>query len=150
MRKHGVLEQSPLTSAWLAGLAAGVVRGCLESPADLVKTRLQLGIPWWNGSFAQGFCSTCARTGCCIGTFWCVFEASREMRAALPPVVSDFAAGGLCSVFAWAVIFPVDTIKSRIQGGGPEASGMCKQASAILTRSGPLGFYAGFGPGLLR
>ena len=44
-----------------------------------------------------------------------LFEKSRGWRDTLPPILGNFAGGGLCSVGAWALIFPLDTVKSTIQ-----------------------------------
>jgi len=150
LRERHILDGSPLVVAFVAGMAGGVMRGCLETPSELVKTRLQLGEPWRSAQLLRGLQSTCLRTGCVIGTYWALFEATRAWRAALPPLLSDFAAGGLCSVAAWALFYPLDTIKSLIQADGMRHLGMVEALRLILRRSGVGGLYSGLRPGLLR
>eukprot|EP00966_Prymnesium_polylepis_P113163 2617184-Prymnesium_polylepis.1 len=126
------------------------MRGCLETPAELIKTRLQLGSAWGATLLLRGLFSTCLRNGCVIGLYWVLFEASKAAREAyLPPVASSFAAGGGCSVLAWAAIYPLDTATSCIQAS-PAPVGVLQQLATIYRASGVRGWYAGLGPGLAR
>ncbi|CAK0881302.1 unnamed protein product, partial [Prorocentrum cordatum] len=50
--------------------AGGAARGCLEAPAELVKTRQQVGAPWGRGALLRGAWSTCLRTSSAVGCFW--------------------------------------------------------------------------------
>jgi hypothetical protein len=52
-----------------------------------------------------------------IGFYWVLYEASKPARSSLPPVLNNFVAGGVCSVGAWALTYPLDTAKLRIQAG---------------------------------
>jgi len=146
--RHKLLTSSPVLLAFIAGAAGGVMRGSLETPAELVKTRLQLGYSWRGGHLLRGLGSTTLRTGAVIGVYWALVEASRGLRAPLSPALSNFAAGGICSIAAWALIYPLDTAKSCIQAGSD--LGILDTLVLIYKRSGVAGLYAGIGAGLLR
>ena len=135
------------------GACGGAMRGCLEAPFELIKTRQQLGVAWGPQSLFIGVGSACLRTAAVIGFFWLIFEASVDMRARLPPPLADFVGGGVCSVLAWAVIYPLDTAKSRIQGWDSQKGGgrgVVRELAAIYRARGILGWYRGLRAGLLR
>jgi hypothetical protein len=62
------------------------------------------------------------------------------------PAVQSFLAGGGCSVVAWAAVFPLDVIKSRVQSGGAfvQNSGEAVGAGAA-SRSGAPSSVTNFG-----
>ena len=152
LKSHNLLKGQPLLAAFLGGAVGGAMRGCLETPAELLKTRMQLGNTWSIQSLsmlARGLYSTCLRNACVIGLFWVAFEATRETRAHLPPLAANFIGGGGCSVLAWAAVFPLDTAKSVIQAGGGSTS-VSTQLLLIYREHGLAGWYRGIGAGLAR
>ncbi|EOD09889.1 hypothetical protein EMIHUDRAFT_257909 [Emiliania huxleyi CCMP1516] len=117
LRAHGLLEERPLAAALLGGAVGGAMRGCLETPAELVKTRLQLQSAWSLPLLLRGLSSTVFRNAAMIGLFWAAFEASAPLRSRLPPLAASFVGGGGCSVLAWAAAFPLDTANVVAQLG---------------------------------
>jgi solute carrier family 25 carnitine/acylcarnitine transporter 20/29 len=153
LRSRHLFESMPLVLAFVAGAFGGAMRGCLEAPFELVKTRQQLGATWSPRSLFVGMHSACLRTAAVIGTFWLVFEASAGGRALLPPLLADFVGGGMCSVIAWALIYPLDTAKSRIQGRVEHDGarrGVISELAALRRVHGMAGWYRGIEAGLLR
>lgn len=149
---HRLLVSQPLVAAFLGGMVGGAMRGCLETPAELLKTRMQTGGSWSLASASlllRGLGSTCLRNACVIGLFWVAFEASRDTRAVLPPLAANFVGGGGCSVLAWAAIYPLDTAKSVIQAGGGSTS-VARTLLRIYRERGLAGWYQGMGAGLTR
>lgn len=59
------------------------------------------------------------------------------------------AAGGAAGVAMWIPVFPIDTIKSRLQSaeGRPTVSGVVK---GVYANGGVRAFFPGFGPALAR
>ena len=52
------------------------MRGCVETPAELLKTRLQVGAGLGSASLLlRGLRSTCLRNAAAIGLFWLAYEA---------------------------------------------------------------------------
>lgn len=151
-KTNHVLDNAPLAVAFLGGVVGGVLRGCAETPAELIKTRQQLGLPWTPSALLLGLRSTCVRNAWVIGLYWVFFEASRPARNVLPPVLNNFVAGGLCSVGAWAIVYPLDTAKLRIQAGQglSGGGGVVSELGAIYRSSGVRGLYRGIGSGLTR
>ena len=151
LQTRHLLETQPLLAAFLGGVVGGVMRGCLETPAEFVKTRLQVGTSWHLPLLLQGLSSTMLRNACMIGLFWSTFEATADARARLPPMLSSFVGGGACSVIAWAAAYPLDTAKSVIQASPAGATPTVPQALArIMREQGVLGWYAGLSAGLMR
>ncbi|KAG8458070.1 hypothetical protein KFE25_012730 [Diacronema lutheri] len=152
LRARHILDNAPLAVAFLGGAVGGVLRGCAETPAELVKTRQQLGLPWTSTSLLLGLRSTCVRNAWLLGLYWVLFEATRPARAGLPPVVDSFVAGGMCSVGAWALVYPLDTAKLRIQAGKSvhPGGGVGAELAAVYRASGVRGLYRGLGSGLAR
>mmetsp|Transcript_45032 Transcript_45032/g.145202 ORF Transcript_45032/g.145202 Transcript_45032/m.145202 type:complete len:211 (+) Transcript_45032:708-1340(+) len=138
LRAHGLLEERPLAAALLGGAVGGAMRGCLETPAELVKTRLQLQSAWSLPLLLRGLSSTVFRNAAMIGLFWAAFEASAPLRSRLPPLAASFVGGGGCSVLAWAAAFPLDTAKSCIQAGGGSTS-VVAQLGRIYSERGIAG-----------
>jgi len=152
MQARGILDGAPLVVSFAAGACGGAMRGCLEAPIELIKIRQQLGAPWSLRSLTVGVGSACLRTASVIGFFWLIFDASAAWRALLPPALADFVGGGLCSVLAWALVYPLDTAKSRIQGradAGP-GGGVFAELAALRRSHGVSAWYRGIKAGLLR
>ena len=152
LRSRDLLRSEPLVAAFLGGVVGGAMRGFLETPAELLKTRMQTSGTWSLTSASlllRGLGSTCLRNSCVIGLFWVAFEASRDARAVLPPIAANFVGGGGCSVLAWAAIYPLDTAKSVIQAGGGSTS-VAHTLMRIYRDQGLAGWYKGMGAGLAR
>uniref|UniRef100_A0A7S4FAT1 ADP,ATP carrier protein n=1 Tax=Chrysotila carterae TaxID=13221 RepID=A0A7S4FAT1_CHRCT len=130
------------------GAVGGVMRGFLETPAEFIKTRQQLGFGWQYSSVLRGLGATCLRTSAVIGVYFMLFEASRGLFALFPVSLSNFASGGICSIGAWALVYPLDTAKSRIQAGSE--FGIVGTLVKVFREAGIAGLYAGMGAGLLR
>ena len=66
------------------------------------------------------------------------------------PWVTAFA-GGIAGVSYWASIFPLDTVKSKIQvSDNAKSEGVVNTALSILRRGGVRAFYSGVAPCLVR
>ncbi|RUS31220.1 mitochondrial carrier domain-containing protein, partial [Jimgerdemannia flammicorona] len=68
--------------------------------------------------------------------------------------LTHFLAGGLCGIFCWLVVFPIDLVKSVIQKEAmhphPTHDSIPVVVREILARSGYRGFYRGLGVTLMR
>ncbi|KAL4703033.1 hypothetical protein ACJJTC_000478 [Scirpophaga incertulas] len=125
----------PNSESLLAHGTAGAVSGFLQSfvlsPIELVKTRLQLakpgdGMP--NGTLAgvryifrtggfralyRGLGITIARDSPALAIYFTTYEIlSRGDKSA----ANVFFAGGVAGILSWVIMYPLDVIKSRIQG----------------------------------
>lgn len=73
-------------------------------------------------------------------------ELGRPGSLSLPAVC---VAGGAAGVAMWSAVFPVDTIKSRLQSaeGRPTLGGVVRD---LYGRGGVKAFFPGFGPAMVR
>lgn len=73
-------------------------------------------------------------------------ETGKASELSLPAVM---AAGGAAGIAMWIPVFPIDTIKSRLQTaeGNPTISGVI---SGIYKNGGWKAFFPGFGPAIAR
>lgn len=109
-------------------------------------------------SVFRGSAMTLARDGPGSAAYFAVYEYVKRSLSpkdkdgnatgelSLPAVMT---AGGAAGVAMWIPVFPVDTIKSRIQTaeGNPTISGVIK---SVYRSGGIKAFFPGFGPALAR
>merc|ERR1719491_2021706 len=113
------------------------MRGCVETPAELAKTRLQVGAGIGSASLLlRGLRSTCLRNAAVIGLFWVAYEASAARRAALLPTLAAFVGGGGCSVRARpppsGTTWRLSTASTACAAGTPGwARGYCAPSSPM-------------------
>lgn len=114
-----------------AGFAAGMLQSFACAPVELVKTRQQLakfGDPMpqgaWSGAryilrtsgvkgLFRGLGITMVRDGPAFAIYFASYEA---MTRGDQSVMRVFTAGGLAGMFSWVVLYPIDVVKSRLQG----------------------------------
>lgn len=114
-----------------AGAAAGMLQSFACSPVELVKTRQQLacagdGMP--SGAWAGA--RHIVRTGGCRALFrglsvtmtrdcpaFAIYFTSYEvMTRGNQSVMRVFMGGGIAGMLSWALLYPIDVVKSRFQG----------------------------------
>lgn len=114
-----------------AGFTAGMLQSFACAPVELVKTRQQLAkagdpIPQsaWSGTryilktggvkgLFRGLGITMARDGPAFTIYFTAYEA---MTRGDQSVMKVFMAGGLAGMLSWVVLYPIDVVKSRLQG----------------------------------
>jgi len=160
-------DAPPLTFAGHAalGAAAGVASATAICPAEVVKCTMQAGaaaggarggaaaaaaaIARAGGARAlfRGLGPLLARDVPLNGVMFAVQDAAARALAALPEGPRAALAGGLAGAVAWAAVFPLDTIKSRVQarGGGARAA-----LAAALAGGGARGLYRGLSAAVAR
>lgn len=101
---------------------------------------------------------TLARDGPGSAAYFATYEYTKR---ALSPKNADgkptgelsltavLTAGGLAGIAMWTTIFPIDTVKSRLQGaeGRPTISGTI---GGLYRAGGVKAFFPGFGPAISR
>jgi solute carrier family 25 thiamine pyrophosphate transporter 19 len=98
-----------------------------------------------------------------MGLFFASYEALKISLAelAMPFGSGDAAAGMLASVFAKTAVFPLDTVRKRLQVQGPTRmryvhrnipvyEGVVKTVRAIMRKEGRRGLYRGLGVSLVK
>lgn len=115
----------------VAGASAGLMQSFICAPVELVKTRQQLansGEAMPKGAWAgarhifriggfkalfRGLGITVARDSPAFAIYFASYEA---MTRGDQSPLRVFAAGGLAGALSWVLLYPIDVVKSRLQG----------------------------------
>lgn len=155
-----------------AGAAAGPLAALISTPFEMIKTQQQLR----RASVAMGSWQTARhllafhgiralyightvnsiREVVFLGTYFGVYEHVKSaFTDLLPAKIAVPLAGGLAGAVGWFVSFPLDNIKSNIQGTAIQADRVVRKRSLqvfadILRVKGLSGLYTGVLPSVLR
>ena len=163
----------------LAGGLVGPLSALISTPFEMVKTQMQLNIKT-NVTNMSGRSSSSTyhayklvklhgfrvlysghgvntvREVVFLATYFTVYENIRAFCSQqLPPMMSVPFAGGFSGAVGWLVSFPLDCIKSNIQGAvyaqrGDRPLSAIVVMKQLLKVNGVLGLYAGVIPSLVR
>ncbi|KTW30455.1 uncharacterized protein T551_01738 [Pneumocystis jirovecii RU7] len=102
-------------------------------------------------SLFRGGCLTFARDGPGSAIYFGVYEATK--RYMMPDdsklsIGTTIMAGGLSGVAMWSIMFPIDTIKSTIQGS--DNISFRSACTTLYRQGGIFRFFPGFVPAILR
>jgi len=99
-------------SAFLTGL----IEGFVYTPLEVIKTQKQLGIPIKLNCSLQSLypCMLRESIGNCIYFTSYFYAKDKLLELDYSSNISILTAGGISGVCYWALIFPLDTIKSRM------------------------------------
>jgi solute carrier family 25 carnitine/acylcarnitine transporter 20/29 len=165
----------PLDLVCRCGFVAGLANVPVVVPIELLKINAQIqtkaATGFWSGPFViakeivrrdgiaglwRGAPITVLRDVPSFGVYFWVYEASREwMHPGCRQDDSDNAitvltAGGLAGVFSWAVCYPADIVKTKLQGDPRAYRGIVHCVSVIMQKQGVGGFFVGIAPSLMR
>uniref|UniRef100_A0AC34FDK4 Uncharacterized protein n=1 Tax=Panagrolaimus sp. ES5 TaxID=591445 RepID=A0AC34FDK4_9BILA len=160
-----------------AGALAGVFITVITVPGERIKCILQVqsmgnSSVKYNGpldlvtklykeggirSIYRGTAATLIRDIPASGAYLSVYEflkkkfAGESKERSLSPLAT-LAAGGFAGIANWSVCIPADVVKSRLQTApeGKYPNGMRDVIREILQHEGPIGFFRGFAPVMLR
>uniref|UniRef100_A0A7S0CVV9 Mitochondrial carrier protein n=1 Tax=Amorphochlora amoebiformis TaxID=1561963 RepID=A0A7S0CVV9_9EUKA len=122
-----------------------IFRGPIDAMRSIFK---EYGV---RGYF-QGFSATLLRDSVGYGLYFFFFVTlcqSMTRRGEETGHVATFLAGGFGGMATYAVCYPLDTVKSRIQSSRTPLS-LFSTTKELWGRHGLTGFYRGLGPTLLR
>mmetsp|Transcript_40759 Transcript_40759/g.93820 ORF Transcript_40759/g.93820 Transcript_40759/m.93820 type:complete len:398 (+) Transcript_40759:42-1235(+) len=78
------------------------------------------------------------------------FVAVRKKATGMPSLFSHALTGTFGSILAEVILFPIDTIKLRVQTAAKDGGGVVETALQILRESGPMGLYAGLSGAIFK
>lgn len=168
----------PLTHVVAAALLTAPVYCAFVCPVDVVKCRLQVQVEastaaavHYRGALhcllhtartegaaglLRGYTATVCMRWVGLPCYFVTYDgAKRALLAAggddALTTTTVLAAGGLAGTVFWAVSFPLDTIKTRLQAGGEGTSrAILPVVRQLLQEGGVRAFYSGFLPCVLR
>ena len=152
----------------VGAVAAASARTAVETPLELIKVRRMLKQPWMTGSgvsslfsvkqimeLYKGSSATLARSTGMLVTFFTLIDYTQRYFpvAIATPVVGPFIKGGMCTTIGWAVAWPAEVVKSRVQGdttGALANKSTVSLIAQVARTEGLRGLYRGFAPGACR
>lgn len=179
---HGETVPSIMALSSLSGAASGAFIAILSCPLELVKIQRQLeqmiaressvapvkeSSTSWSaaqhivqrkgifGLWSGLRCHTARET---LGTsiYFGTYETAKRVLSGTGESgpMTHLAAGGLCGVFSWLVVFPVDLVKSRLQKDvmmpQPKYTSISACVKDVLQHEGARGLYRGLNVTLIR
>ncbi len=170
-------ENMSLPQVFFSGAASGFAVAHVLTPVELIKCKMQIQTKGWTGAVYRGplhcavsivksqgplalfhgYQSTVFReipgNIAWFGAYETVIRAltpAGQKRDSLPPYYPAIA-GALGGIGYWCSMFPIDTVKSRIQSGVASSGGSFSSVFLkILSTEGLRGLYAGMGITLAR
>lgn len=174
-------EPPSYKSVALAGIGAGTIQTAILTPVELVKIRLQVntarkstsssdkigpikeakGIIQREGlkGLYRGLGITVLRDAPAHGVYFWTYEYSREWlhpgcrKGAEESLLTMLTAGGCAGVASWIVCYPLDVVKSRLQGQGdasPKYTGIVDCFKKSVQEEGLPVLWRGLGTAVAR
>lgn len=166
-----------LLPVFFGGCAGGFAQSLAQSPAELLKVRMQLSghthTPSarsliYEGGLSRGLAATLWRDVLPHGVWFASYDLAKThlqqryaasaptavdaTAAAAPPplpVASQLSAGAFAATVAWLVGYPFDVIKTRCQMAGSSGT-LIGAARGLLAEGGISAFYVGLSLKLAR
>jgi solute carrier family 25 carnitine/acylcarnitine transporter 20/29 len=156
----------------IAGCTSGFFASIVSTPFELVKIQMQLNHGKDNikiqnsastaysiinkyglSSLYRGHKINTIREMVFLATYFGMYEHTKSLFSSnLPTNISIVIAGGLSGSIGWIISFPLDCIKSQIQGSAIQSSplGIIKSFKYVIDTKGILGIYRGLHVSVVR
>ena len=137
----------------LAGLFASTVRSLIETPLELAKVRKQVNSTWQFRHLYSGFFVTWLR---CQGLMNTYFITVDTLRRHYPDIFAStflgpFLISGCAATLGWWVVWPLEHMKSQIQGEYGRKQSLGGRIRLVMReRGGFFALYRGLAPGTIR
>lgn len=137
----------------LGGVASGLARAALETPLDYWKIRRQVVRDMQYREALSGLRVTMLSRALLLPIFFIYMDKTRPYRELTfgTHALGTFFFTGFCATAAWWTIWPLEYMKSQIQGGyGEQNLPLLQRLAGVVRERGFLGLYRGLGPGSAR
>ena len=152
-------EKSIFHNAAISGALVGVTTTFIESPMDLAKTQMQIDkkltlthiLKNTNlKTFYRGFWPTMIRNIPASGLYFGIYDHLYNYYKTIDrPLYGSLVAGAMAGFMCWSTTYPLDNIKTRIQGDclkNPKYKGMVECIKKTSFKS----MFSGFIPCMVR
>ena len=137
----------------VGGVLGATARAIIETPLEYVKVRRQTQQNWKLRHIYTGFGVTWCRTIGLMCTFFILVDSGRRHAPEVfaTPLVGPFLTSGVAATAGWWVIWPLEYMKSQVQGSyGKNQSVISRMRTVVRERGGFFALYRGLGPGTIR
>ena len=153
----------PVWVSLAAGAIAGAVSRTATAPIDRIKTMMQIDASRGAPLVARSILASDGALGFWRGNFANVLKIAPESGvkflaygllkarfcedASSPTTLERFVSGGIAGAIAQAVIYPLETVKTRmaLSTGGSEYSSVANTVRRVLQHEGWRGLFGGLG-----
>jgi len=135
------------------GLVASTARAIIETPLEYAKVRRQTKQVWYFKDLYKGFGVTWCRTLGLMTTYFILIDSMRRNMSEQfkAPLIGPFLASGIAATTAWWLVWPLENMKSQVQGAyGKDMPTWKRLQLAYTDRGGVRGLYRGIVPGSIR
>jgi len=130
-----------------SSLVGGTLRVVIESPIEYMKVMRQTRKNWVLRDCYRGWNWQLARTTSLLMPIFCIIDYCRRKTTLMNSLLGNFCVVGGASGASYALVFPLETLKSLAQTGVPHPSASLKERMHFL--GGVKGLYRGMIPGCL-
>ena len=136
----------------IGSLGGGTVRALIETPLEYAKICRQTLQSWKLQHVYKGFGITWCRSVGLLCTFFIIYDSTRRFYPNLltRPILGPFLMGGVAATMAWWIVWPLEYMKSQVQGGYGKDLPVWKRIVVVRERGGVFALYRGIVPGTIR
>ena len=137
----------------IGGIASGIARATFETPIDYWKIRRQVVKKMNYQEALSGLKVTMIGRMILLPVFFIYLDKAKPYKTQFfgeSPLGNIFY-GGACATAAWWTIWPLEYMKSQVQGGyGRSDLSLQNRLAFVFQEKGFFGLYRGLGPGSVR
>ena len=137
----------------VSGILASTSRAVIETPLEYVKVSGQTQQSWKLKHVYTGFGVTWCRTIGLMCTYFILVDSGRRHAPELfsSSVLGPFLMSGVAATLGWWVVWPLEYMKSQVQGRyGERETVLRRMRRVVRERGGFFALYRGLWPGTLR
>ena len=136
----------------VGGLGGGTVRALIETPLEYAKISRQTLQSWKLQHVYNGFGITWFRSVGLLCTFFILYDSTKRFYPNLltRPIFGPFLMGGVAATMAWWIVWPLEYMKSQVQGAYGKDLPVWKRIAVVRERGGLFALYRGIVPGTIR
>lgn len=135
------------------GVLASTARAVIETPLEYAKVSGQTQQNWKLRHVYTGFGVTWCRTIGLMCTYFILVDSGRRHAPELfsSPFLGPFLMSGVAATLGWWVVWPLEYMKSQVQGRYGENEPVLRRMQRVIReRGGFFALYRGLGPGTIR